>query len=168
MAEQQEAREPIKKIVTPVEVEYYYSPGKSATVFLRGIEKGKLVGMRCSKCSRVYVPARGSCPRCGVPLDRPTEVQHKGTVTTFCIVRVPSQNIQVDLPYCVAHILLDGADIPFFFLIQECASDQVRLGMRVEAVWKDSSEWGTTFENIRYFRPIDEPDVPFEAFQEHV
>jgi uncharacterized OB-fold protein len=166
MTEQE--REPVKKIVTPVQVEYNYSPGKSASVFLRGIEQGKLVGMRCSKCSRVYVPARGSCPRCGVGLDRPTEVQDKGTVTTFCIVRVPSQNIELELPYCVAHILLDGADIPFFFLIQKCDFAKVREGMRVAAVWKDSSEWGPTFQNIEYFRPIDEPDVPFDEFKEHV
>ena len=33
---------------------------------------------------------------------------------------------------------------------------------RVEAVWKDRSEWGTTFENIAYFRPTGEPDVPAE------
>jgi hypothetical protein len=160
--------EPVKKIITPVEVDYHYTPGQSAQIFLRAIAEGKLLGMKCSKCKRVYVPARGSCARCGVALDESIEVSDKGTITTFCVVRVPSANIEMELPYCVAHILLDGADIPFFFLIQECDSEQVRMGMRVQAVWKDESEWGPTFENIKYFRPIDEPDVPYDEFKEHL
>jgi uncharacterized OB-fold protein len=96
------------------------------------------------------------------------EVDDKGTVTTFCIVRVPSANIDLALPYTAAHILLDGADIPFFALIQECEAEDVRMGMRVEAVWKPREEWGPSLGNIRYFRPIDEPDVPFEKFKEHL
>ena len=95
-------------------------------------------------------------------------IEGKGTVTTFCIVRVPSENIELKLPYVAAHILLDGADIPFFALIQECEAEDVRMGMRVEAVWAPKEEWGPTFENIRYFRPIDEPDVPFDDFKEHL
>ncbi len=84
------------------------------------------------------------------------------------MVRVPSENIDLTLPYTAAHILLDGADIPFFALIQECDATDVRMGMRVEAVWAPEAEWGPTFENIRYFRPIDEPDVPYDDFKEHL
>ena len=50
-------------------------------------------------------------------------------------MRVPSENIDVPLPFACAHVLLDGADIPFFALIQECPLEDVRMGMRVEAVW---------------------------------
>jgi uncharacterized OB-fold protein len=71
------------------------------------------------------------------------------------------------LPYVAAHVLLDGADIAFQNLIQECKFDEVRMGMRVQAVWKAESEWGPTFENVKYFRPIDEPDVPYGQFREH-
>ena len=46
--------------------------------------------------------------------------------------------------------------------------EDVRMGMRVQAVWVPKEEMGHTFENIRYFRPIDEPDVPFEQFAEHL
>ena len=46
--------------------------------------------------------------------------------------------------------------------------DSVDMGMRVEAVWAPKETWSTTFENIRYFRPIDEPDVPFDDFKEHL
>ncbi len=130
--------------------------------------QGRILGQRCPTCGKVYVPPRGSCPRCGVATTDEVEVSDKGTVTTFCIVRVPSENIDLKLPYTAAHILLDGADIPFFALIQECDAEEVRMGMRVQAVWKPREEWGPTFENIPYFAPLDEPDVPFEKFREHL
>ena len=40
--------------------------------------------------------------------------------------------------------------------------------MRVEPVWKDSSEWGPTLESIEYFRPTDEPDAAFESYAKHL
>ena len=36
------------------------------------------------------------------------------------------------------------------------------IGQRVQAVWKPEDEWGYSMDNIRYFKPIDEPDVPVE------
>jgi uncharacterized OB-fold protein len=160
--------EPVTSIVTPVRTTYHFVPGSAAQKFLRGIERGKLLGQRCPSCKKVYVPARGSCARCGVATEEEVLVSDKGTVTTFCIVRVPSENIDLELPYCAAHILLDGADMPFFSLLQECPTEDVRMGMRVQAVWKPEAEWEPSFENIRHFRPIDEPDVPFEEFKEHL
>jgi len=121
--------------------------------------QGRILGQRCPECRKVYVPPRGSCPRCGVATDEEVEVTGKGTVTTFCIVRIPSDALSVDPPFTCAHVLLDGADIPFFALIQECPFDQVRMGMRVEAVWVPPAERKPSFESIRYFRPTGEPDV---------
>jgi hypothetical protein len=160
--------EPVKSIVTPVRTEYTFTPGPSAQKFLRALEKGKLVGETCPSCNKVYFPASGACARCGVVTEGEVEIADRGTVTTFCIVRVPSDNIDLELPYCAAQILLDGADIPFFGLIQECPWEEVRMGMRVEAVWKPKSEWGPSAENMAYFKPTSEPDVPFEQFKEHL
>jgi uncharacterized OB-fold protein len=162
-----EERKPVGHIVDTVRLDYTYTPGVAAQKFLRGLENGKIMGQACDSCDRVYVPPRGACPRCGVPTSREVEVSDKGTVVIFSVVRVPSAAIQVELPYVAAHVLLDGADIAFQALIQECKFDQVRMGMRVQALWKPKSEWGPSFENIRYFRPIDEPDVPYEQFKEH-
>ncbi len=158
----------IRSIVTPVRVEYNYTPGQATTRFLRGIKQGKLMGQRCPVTGKVYMPPRGSSPTHGVPTEEEVEVADKDTVTTFCVVRVPSENIDLELPYVAAHILLDGADIPFFSLLQELKTEDVRMGMRVEAVWVPEEEFDYTLQNIKYFRPIDEPDVPFEQFKEHL
>ena len=154
--------EAVKTIVTPMRLEYEYTAAGTHAEFLQNIAEGRLLGARCGSCEKVYVPARGSCPRCGVLIEDRCEISDKGTVTTFCVVRVPSENIELKLPYVCAHILLDGADIPLFALIQECEAEDVRIGMRAEAVWAPREDWGPTFENIRYFRPSGEPDVPAE------
>jgi uncharacterized OB-fold protein len=160
--------DPVQSINTPIRLDYTYTAGRATTRFLRGMAAGRILGQRCPLCRKVYVPPRGACPTCGVPTDQEVEVNGKGTVTTFCIVRIPSDSLSVAPPFVCAHIILDGADLPFFALIQECAFDAVRMGMRVEAVWAPPAERGPTFESIRYFRPIDEPDASFESYRAHL
>ncbi len=153
---------PVKSIVTPTHLVYEYTATGAHAEFLHQIGQGRLVGQRCSECGKVYCPPSGACARCGVATSEWVDVADRGTVTTFCIVRVPSENIEQKLPYCAANILLDGSDLVFIALLQECEVADVRIGMRVEAVWRPRSEWTPTFENIRYFRPSGEPDVPIE------
>jgi len=154
--------EPVKSIVTPTHLVYEYTALGAHAEFLNQIGQGRLVGQRCPQCRKVYCPPSGACARCGVATSEWVDVADRGTVTTFCIVRVPSENIELKLPYCAANILLDGSDLVFIALLQECEVADVRIGMRVEAVWRPRSEWTPTFENIRYFRPSGEPDVPIE------
>lgn len=152
----------VKAITTPTRLVYQYSATGAYAEFLQAVAEGRLIGERCPSCRSVYCPPRGNCPRCGVATAEQIEVSDRGTVTTFCIVRVPSEGIDLALPYCAANILLDGTDMPIMSLIQECPADQVRIGMRVEAIWAPRETWGPTFANIRYFRPTGEADVPAE------
>lgn len=158
----------VKSITTPIRLEYVYRPGRATSRFLRGLAEGRILGQRCPVTGKVYVPPRGASPTHGVPTEEEVEVRDTGTVTTFCIVRIPSESLSIQPPFVAAHILLDGADIPFFALIQECPFDEVRMGMRVQAVWVPKEALAPTFESIRYFKPTGEPDAPFESYQEHL
>jgi uncharacterized OB-fold protein len=158
----------VKSISTPVALDYDYVTGRAQSRFLRGIAEGRILGQRCIECRRVYVPPRGACPRCAVRTEEEVQVSNKGTVTTFCIVRVPSENLSFNPPYTCAAVLLDGADIPMLHVLQECALEDVRMGMRVEAVWVPKDERGPTMSSIRYFKPIAEPDAEYDSFKEHL
>ena len=61
-------------------------------------------------------------------------------VTTFCIVNIPVIGRDLQLPYVAASVALDGAALSIFGAVQECKPDDVRMGMRVEAVWKPDGE----------------------------
>ncbi len=162
------APEPVTMITTPVRLRYEHtvSPGESS--YLRGLAAGRLLGQRCPACHKVYIPPRGACPTDGVPTTDEVELPDTGIVTTFCIVNVPYPGQRVKPPYVAASVLLDGADIPFQHLILGCEASEVRMGMRVGAVWKPPEQWGTTPENIDHFRPTGEPDAPYESYAHHL
>lgn len=160
--------EPVTMITTPIRLDYLHTAPESESRFLRATEEGRLIGQRCPVCGKVYVPPRGACPTDGVALGEVVELPDRGIVTTFCVVNVPFLGQKIEPPYVAAYVLLDGADIAFQHLILECPADEVRMGMRIEAVWKPPQDWGTTLENIDHFRPTGEPDAPFESFQQHL
>jgi uncharacterized OB-fold protein len=159
---------PVSVVVTPVHLHYQHSASPEESRYLRGLAEGKLIGQRCPACGKVYIPPRGACPVDGVPTTDEVELPDRGTVTTFCIVNVPFPGQRVTPPYVAAYVLLDGADIPLQHLILGCPADEVRMGMRVEAVWKPREQWGTTPENISHFRPSGEPDAAFESYAHHL
>ncbi|HMK98876.1 MAG TPA: OB-fold domain-containing protein, partial [Acidimicrobiales bacterium] len=96
------------------------------------------------------------------------ELGNTGTVTTYCVVNVPFQGQSVEIPYICAQVLLDGANLAFMGLIQEVPSDQVRMGMRVEAVWVAPEELGPSMASVRYFRPTGEPDAEYDTYKEYL
>ena len=162
MSESEEAL----RVHTPIGVDYGWSAGPRSTAYLEGLLEGRLLGKRCPSCAKVYFPPRnGTCPMCGVLLgDDDVEVGPNGTITTFCVVNVPFLGQKITPPYVAATILLDGADIGVQHLILEIDAADVRMGMRVEPVWKDSAEWVPSLENISHFRPNGEPDRDFSDY----
>ena len=164
-----EANEPIEVLRIPVRLDYTYTAGVSASRFLRALAEGRLLGQRCPVDGRVYFPTRGSCPQHGVPIEgEPVELSDKGTIVTYSINRVPSENLDLDLPYAAIQVLLDGADTVCMHVLGECALEDLHMGMRVQAVWKPKEEWTTSMGNIRYFKPSGEPDAPFASYKEHI
>jgi uncharacterized OB-fold protein len=151
----------VEMTVTPVRLHYEHtaSPGESA--YLRGLAGRRLLGQRCGVCGQVYVPPRGTCPVDGVPTREEVELPETGTVTTFCVVNVAYPGQRVTPPYVAAAVLLDGADIAFQHLVLGCEPGEVRMGLRVRAVWGDG---GT----ISGFAPTGEPDAAYETYAGHL
>ena len=160
--------EPVWRFKVPVRLSYTIRSGEAAGGFLRHIKEGRLVGRRCSETKKVYLPPRGPSPVTGNLMEEEVEVEDVGTVTTFCVVNVPFEGQALKIPYVGAAILLDGADLALFHLVGGCEASEVRMGMRVRAVWRPRSEWGFTTENIRYFEPSGEPDVSPDDLLEYL
>ena len=160
--------EPVTMVVTPTALDYVYAASPEESAFYRGLAEGRIVGQRCPTCHKVYVPPRSACPADGTPTTDEVELSHTGTVTTFCIVNVPFLGQRITPPYVSAYVLLDGADIAFLHLILDIPAAEVRMGMRVSAVWKPREEWGTTIENISHFAPADEPDADYDTYRQHL
>jgi uncharacterized OB-fold protein len=158
----------VTMITTPVRLHYEHVASPGETRYLRALAAGRLIGERCPACGKVYIPPRGACPADGVPTGEEVDLADTGTVTTFCVVNVNYPGQRVAPPYVAAAVLLDGADIAFQHLILGCPADEVRMGMRVKAVWRPREQWGTTPANIDHFRPAGEPDAPYESYARHL
>ncbi|CRK59576.1 FIG00820397: hypothetical protein [Alloactinosynnema sp. L-07] len=158
----------VTMVTTPVSLDVVHSVSPEESRYLRGLAEGRLLGQRCPRCRKIYIPPRGACPVDGVPTVEEVELPDIGTVTTFCVVNVPFQGQRIQPPYVAAYVLLDGADIAFLHLVLGCEAKDVRMGMRVRAVWKPKAEWSTTLENIDHFTPTGEPDAAYETYAGHL
>ena len=161
-------RDPVTMLVTPVNIEIQHTASYEESSHLRALQEGKLIGGRTGANGKVYFPPHGADPATGRPTTEEVELPDKGIVTTFAIINIPFMGQKIKPPYVAAYILLDGADIPFLHLILEIDAAEVRMGMRVEAVWKPREEWGLGIDNIEYFRPTGEPDADYDTYKHHL
>ena len=160
--------EPVTRFKVPVRLEYTIRTGEAPGCFLKAIKEGRIIGQRCPITGKVYVPPRGPSPTTGAAMTEEVEVADFGVITTFCVISVPYEGQEMKLPYVAASILLEGSDIPMLHLIGDCEHSDVRMGMKVKAVWRPEEEWDYTTENIRWFAPTGEPDAPFDSYKEHL
>ncbi|OBG93241.1 DNA-binding protein [Mycobacterium sp. E3251] len=161
-------QDPVTMIVTPISLTIQHTASHEESAYLRAIAQGKLLGARTGKDGKVYFPPHGADPATGQPTTEFVELPDKGTVTTFAIINIPFQGQRIKPPYVAAYVLLDGADIPFLHLVADVDAHEVRMGMRVEAVWKPREEWGFGIDNIEYFRPTGEPDAEYDTYKHHL
>jgi uncharacterized OB-fold protein len=130
-----------------------YTAGALGTQVLTNLrDKKRIMGMRCPDCNRVYVPARSTCRDCFNQIDEQVEVGNKGTVLTYTVVHEPTSCHPVEAPLTYGIVQLDGADNGFVHLLGGVDAEQLRIGMRVEAVFKEERE-GSILD-IKYFKPL--------------
>jgi uncharacterized OB-fold protein len=161
-------RDPVTMLVVPSSIEIQHTASLPESTFLRALEEGKLLGARTGKTGKVYFPPKEADPATGHELHEFVELADKGTVTTFAVINIPFAGQRIKPPYVAAYVLLDGADIPFLHLVTEIDASEVRMGMRVEAVWKPREEWGLGIDNIDHFRPTGEPDADYDSYKHHL
>ena len=130
-----------------------YSAGAVGSRFLISLrDKKRIMGTRCPTCNRVYVPARSICKDCYGQLDELVEVSDKGTLLTYTVCNQPNPVQPVEPPVVYGIIQLDGADTGFVHMLGEIDPEQIRIGMRVQAVFKDERE--ASILDIKYFKPL--------------
>ena len=164
----EDAGEAVTGVITPVSLDYDYAASPEESLFYRGLNEGRIMGQRCPTCEKVYIPPRSACPADGTPTAEEIELAQVGTVTTFCIVNVPFLGQKITPPYVSAYVLLDGADIAVLHLILGVPAEEVRMGMRVKAVWKPKDEWTFSLENIDHFAPTGDPDADYDTYKHHL
>nr|HID59432.1 Zn-ribbon domain-containing OB-fold protein [Desulfobacterales bacterium] len=149
------------KISIRVEIPYLWTAGKYLARLYNEIkENERFVANKCPKCGRILFPPRIVCGRCHVRAsDEWIELGPRGTVKDYTIVyysmKDPSTGKPRPEPYPHAVIVLDGGGLIQHYL-EETDPEKLRVGMRVEPVFKPKSERVGHPTDIRYFRTVEE------------
>ena len=168
VSETADDRDPVTIMISPSSLAVQHTASRPESIFLRALKEGTLLGARSGDNGKVYFPPREADPATGKELDQFVELPDTGTVTTFAIINIPFAGQKIKPPHVAAYILLDGADIPFLHLVTEIDAADVRMGMRVQAVWKPLEERDFGIDTIDYFRPTGEPDAEYDTYKHHL
>jgi hypothetical protein len=139
---------------------YAYSAGRYLSRFLVALrDEGKILASRCSACATVLVPPRLVCGQCFAEMREFVEVGPQGTLTTFSVINFPFidpfTGAERPVPYGYAIIQLDGCSNRFPHFLEETNLERLRIGLRVEAVFKPQSERVGAMTDIIHFRIIE-------------
>ena len=140
-------------LIGKVEIPFYYAAGRVGSRFLIELrDNKKFMGLKCPTCNKVYVPPRSTCKECFGQLDQWVEVSDKGTLLTYTVAHQPYSAQPVETPFAYGIVQLDGADTGFVHLLGEVDFDQLKIGMKVQAVFKEEREGHIL--DIKYFKPL--------------
>jgi uncharacterized OB-fold protein len=107
-------------------------------------ERGILLGQECPTCGRVYAGGRGLCPVDSTLFTdaQDVELPQTGTITNFVVVTPVQYPGQTETePFARVFVLLDGTDVILGYQPTiELPVDNVRIGIRVDAVWASPGE----------------------------
>ncbi|ONH33152.1 hypothetical protein BL253_02830 [Pseudofrankia asymbiotica] len=158
--------------------------------YARSLLAGRLLGQRCPTCGKVYVPPRDFCAIDGIPLGEGDDLAlpDRGVITNFTIVtpvKYPGQ--KETEPFVRVSVLLDAPDgqlsesgsaLMGLQPVVDVTNEEVRVGMRVEAVWLPEAErntdelgnrgWGSTSGALTGWRPTGEQDLSVERYIDRV
>ena len=101
--------------------------------FIDFLEKGKVMGTRCTDCGQVFFPPRADCFKCFSSNFEWFEVTGKGKLLTFSKLVYAPVGFEDDLPYFIA--VVDYGDYKIFGRVSgNVSEDEIELGMEMKAV----------------------------------
>lgn len=139
-----------------MEADYIYTLGVAGERFFKEIkENGKIMGAKCPSCNIIYVPPRMYCEKCFAKLKEWVDVGTKGVIHTFTIATIDVDGKKLEKPVIYALIKFERACGGLIHKIGEVKPEKVKIGMKVEAVFKPLLERKASINDIKYFKPTE-------------
>jgi uncharacterized OB-fold protein len=146
-----------------LKADYAWDTGIGIGAYLSSLKNGIILGSACYTCKKIVVPPRTVCEWCFEPMDEYIPLKDTGTVNTFSLCYVTWDVLRITEPEIPIVVQLDGTSSlksgpimgGIMHLLGEVEPQQVKIGMRVQAVWKKPEDRQGAITDILYFRPID-------------
>ena len=133
---------------------YTYLAGRVGSKFITSIrDKKAILGIRCDRCDKVFVPPRQTCEVCLEDIrDNWVQLNNVGELTNFTVVRYNDKHLPRKAPFILGMIKLEGSDTPITHILEGISPEDVKLGLKVKPVFAD--EGTNTLLDIDHFEPI--------------
>jgi hypothetical protein len=130
-----------------------YFVGRLGSKFIIDLrDKKKITGVRCEKCSKTFIPPREYCEFCWTKIaDRRVDLGNEGELVNYTVVRYNDKHLPKKAPYILGQILLPGADTPLTHIVSGIDPKDVRVGMKVKAVFAEKTTH--TIMDLDHFEP---------------
>lgn len=146
---------------------YLFSAGQAQSRFLQGLREGRILGVKCPRCGRVYVPPRAYCEYCHAPTTEWIEVPGTGAVHTAVVSYIATDRKRLGEPEIVAVIRLDapgyredqyefaGMFHKLCGVTPQQVMDGSAIGLRVKPRWKPREQRVGSVTDIECFEPAE-------------
>jgi uncharacterized OB-fold protein len=146
---------PVMRLDVVSEFPYKHSTGEIIGRFLAGLKEQKRIwGQRVAGLG-VVVPPLGYSEHDGSAGGEWVEVKPTGVVTAAAVVHQAVEGLHpYPAPFAFVLVKLDGADTAMAHVVKDRV-EAVRVGARVEAVWRPDEERIGSIRDIAHFRLVD-------------
>jgi uncharacterized OB-fold protein len=124
-------------------INYNYTAGETVSHFLTELRDNKiLLGTKCGKCGKVFLPPKKYCEECLVPTNEWVKIGDEGVIEAFTFG--PAKlSAGVKEPFVIAYVRLDGADTCIANYIKEIDTSDLDqlvnllgIGKKVKVVYE--------------------------------
>ena len=131
-----------------------YFAGQVGSKFIISLrDANKILGVKCPKCNKVYVPPREYCEKDFTKLtENWVELGNEGVIKNYTVVNYNDRHLPRKAPYVLALIQVDGADTSFAHIVEGPDMSEVKIGMKVKAVF--ATKTTNTIRDIDHFEPV--------------
>ena len=137
-----------------IKINYKYTMGGQSKFFLELMKNKKILGTKCTKCEKIWMPPRKNCSDCYVPAEW-VELKQTGIIEVSTIVWFTTSAFIKNIPYATGYIKLDGADTALLqgIFSENLVPSKIKKGKHVRAVFQKERQGKMT---DFFFVPEDE------------
>ncbi|MEE4164933.1 MAG: thiolase domain-containing protein [Desulfocapsaceae bacterium] len=152
------------------DLRYAWDNGFAISTYLDGLRKGKIRGSLDTRTNRMMVPSRPFSEIADLaPVTNYFNLPDSGEVKTFTLSHVnwDSSPLPKGKVNIFAVIALDGIteDMGLVHLLGEVKPKDVKIGMKVKAVWQPESKRTGSILDIKYFAPLGRKKADLDITQ---
>lgn len=149
--------EEVRAVEETIELTYDWPYGHWGSQFFDRIEsEGEFSGTRCPECEAVMVRPQSFCTHCFTEVEHEVvPVEDTGTINMWTEVHMPFPGQPTEPPYIWVFVDLDGADTSMTHIMGNADPEEMEVGMKVQAVWRDPDQREGTLDDIEFFEPAE-------------